>query len=234
MSEKSGAMHATDSEHGVPHSIINAPPPVVEAYKHSYADPAPLGMLAYGTVFFCSSLLTLHAGGVQSANLVLVFAVFFGGISQTLVGMWCMFLGDTFSATVFGAYGGFNFSYGALYLPQIGLAAAYSVDGVVTEEFSHAIGIYLAIWDAITLLFFIGALRTTLPVCATLGFTVLALTCLSANSFTGNPHLGTAGGAFGLCATAGAYYGALSGIYTRASTFKAIRLPPVVLAYQNV
>jgi len=226
------AIAVTDSEGGA-HSITPSPA-VMEAYKHSYADPAPLGMLAYGTVFLCSSLLTLNAADVKSANLVLVFAVFYGGISQTLVGMWCMFLGDTFSATVFGTYGGFNFSYGALYLPEIGLAAAYSVDGVVTDEFTHAIGIYLAIWDAITLLFFIGALRTTLPVCCTLGFTVIALTCLSANAFTGNPHLGTAGGIFGLCATAGAYYGAMSGLYSRASTFKQIRLPPVVLAYQNV
>ena len=32
-------------------------------------------MLAYGTVFLCSSLLTLNVAGVKSANMVLVFAV---------------------------------------------------------------------------------------------------------------------------------------------------------------
>lgn len=63
----------------------------------------------------------------------------YGGISQTLVGWWEMWLGyvfnllcggsitenfhsNTFSATVFCTYGGFNFTYGALYLPQIGIA----------------------------------------------------------------------------------------------------------------
>ncbi|PCH40790.1 hypothetical protein WOLCODRAFT_99308 [Wolfiporia cocos MD-104 SS10] len=198
-----------------------APVPQVAPPMHRIGNPTPLGMLAYGTVFLCSSLLTLGAGGVTTANLVLVFAMFYGGISQTLVGMWEFYLG-----TVFATYGGFNFTYGALYLPEIGLASAYSVDGVVTEEFTHAIGIYMAIWC-------IGALRTTIPIIWTLGMTVIALACLSANCFHPNPHLNTAGGAFGLAATAGAYYGALSGIYSRASTFEFVRLPPVVVAYTD-
>ncbi|CCM02321.1 uncharacterized protein FIBRA_04413 [Fibroporia radiculosa] len=210
-----------------------AAPPQPAAPVHQIGDPTPLGMLAYGTVFLCSSLLTLGVGGVTTPNLVLVFAMFYGGISQTLVGMWEFYLGHTFAATVFATYGGFNFSYGALYLPEIGLASAYSVNGVVTEEFTHAVGIYLAIWCLITGLFFIGALRTTGPIVWTLGMTVIALACLSANCFNVDPHLGTAGGAFGLAATAGAYYGALSGFYSRASTFEQIRLPPVVLAYSD-
>lgn len=199
------------------------------APPHTYGNPTPLGMLAYGTVFLCSSLLTLGTAGVTTPNLVLVFAMFYGGIFQTLVGMWEMFLGNTFGATVFATYGGFNFTYGALYLPQLGLATAYS-----EEEFGRAVGIFLAIWDLITFLFCIGALRTTAPVVFTLGSTVCSLTCLSAASFTGNAHLSTAGGAMGLVATAGAYYGAMSGFWSQESTFKIIRLPPVVLAPSNV
>ncbi|KAI0941253.1 hypothetical protein AcV7_002871 [Taiwanofungus camphoratus] len=209
-----------------PASIQNNAP-----QRHVIGDPAPLGMLAYGTVFLCSSLITLGAGGVHTENLVLLFATFYGGISQTLVGMWEFYLGNTFSATVFTTYGGFNFSYGAMYLPQIGIAQAYSVNGVPTEEFTHAVGIYMAIWCAITGLFCIGALRTTGPIVFTLGSTVIALACLSANCFHPNTHLNKAGGAFGLLATAGAYYGALSGIYTPHSTFRAVRIPPAVLAY---
>lgn len=210
-----------------------AAPPAPVAPVHQIGNPTPLGMLAYGTVFLCSSLLTLGAGGVTTPNLVLLFATFYGGISQTLVGMWELYLGHTFAGTVFATYGGFNFSYGALYLPQIGIADAYSVNGVVTEEFTHAIGIYLAIWCLITGLFCIGALRTTAPIIWTLGMTVISLGCLSANCFHPNPHVNTAGGAFGLAATAGAYYGALSGFYSRESTFEVIRLPPVVVAYSD-
>lgn len=206
-----------------------APAPQMQPYQRTYGNPAPLGMLAYGTVFLCSSILTLDAKQVGSSNLVLVFATFYGGISQTLVGMWEMFLGNTFSATVFTTYGGFNLSYGALFLPQIGLAAAYS-----GQQFYYAIGIYLAIWDLITFVFLLGALRTTTPIVATLGFTVCALTCLSANAFTGNPHLATAGGALGIIASFGAYYGALSLFWTQQTTFSFIRLPPLIAAPSNV
>ncbi|KAN0080429.1 GPR1/FUN34/yaaH family domain containing protein [Tylopilus felleus] len=211
-----------------------APPPQMAPYQRTYANPAPLGMLAYGTVILCSSILTLGAGNVHTPNLVLVFATFYGGISQTLVGVWEMFLGNTFSATVFTTYGGFNFSYGALYLPQIGLAAAYSVNGVPTQEFYNAIGIYLGIWCLITLLFAIGALRTTLPIVCTLGFTVLSLAFLAANAFTGITHLATAGGALGIIAAFGAYYATLSMFWTQTTTFSFIRLPPLVTAPSNV
>ncbi|KAH0826091.1 putative ammonia transport outward protein [Lanmaoa asiatica] len=199
----------------------HAPAPQMAPYQRTYANPAPLGMLAYGTVILCSSILTLTAKDVGASNLVLVFATFYGGISQTLVGMWEMFLG-----TVFTTYGGFNFSYGAIYLPQIGLAAAYSVNGVPTQEFYNAIGIYLSIWG-------IGALRTTLPIVCTLGFTVISLACLAGNAFTGNAHLATAGGAFGIIAAFGAYYGTLSMFWTQTTTFSFIRLPPMVVAPSN-
>ncbi|KAG2118655.1 GPR1/FUN34/yaaH family-domain-containing protein [Suillus discolor] len=201
---------------------------------HVIGFQAPLGMLAYGTVFLCSPILTLASKSVGQPKLVLVFATFYGGISQTLVGMWEMFLGNTFSATVFTTYAGFNFSFGALYLPQIGLAAAYTVDVVVGQEFYNAIGIYLAIWDLITFLFFLGALRTTAPIVVTLGFTICALTCLSINTFTGNPHFATAGGALGIIASFGAYYSAFSLFWTQQTTFSFIRLPPLITAPSNV
>ncbi|KIK79586.1 hypothetical protein PAXRUDRAFT_160948 [Paxillus rubicundulus Ve08.2h10] len=186
-------------------------------------------MLSFGAVILCSSLLTLHAGGVYTPNLVLVFATFYGGISQTLVGMWEMFLG-----TLFTTYGCFNFSYGALYLPGIGIAAAYSVDGIPTEEFHHAMGIYLGIWSLITFFFTLGALRTTLPNVCTLGVTVVTFSCLSANAFTGNPHLATVGGALGVTAAFGAFYCAVSSLWTQQTTCSFIRLPPFIIGPSNV
>jgi len=216
------------------HIADNSQPTMPQGYHRKYGNPAPLGLLAYGTVFLCSSLFTLQARGIQTPNLVLVFALFYGGISQILVGMWEMFLGNTFGATVFTTYAGFNFSYGALYLPEIGLAAAYTVDGVVSDEFTQAVGIYMAIWDVITLLFLIGCLRTSWPVIFTFGTTVVALTCLSANCFTGIQVLATIGGWFGLGAAGGAYYAALAGFYSDEVTFKSIKLPPFSVAYQSV
>jgi len=216
---------------------MDAPPPLQHAspIQRTYGNPAPLGMMAYGTVFLVSSILTLASKQVGgSASLVLVFAAFYGGISQTLVGWWEMWLGNTFSATVFCTYGGFNFTYGALYLPQIGIAAAYSVNGVIGKEFFNMIGIYLAVWDFITFIFLLGALRSTVPIIFTLSATIVALTCLAINSFTGNPAFATAGGAMGIVASFGAYYGAMTSFWTQQTTFSFIRLPHLSVAPSNV
>jgi len=208
--------------------------PTMPIYHRQYGNPAPLGLLAYGTVFLASSLFNINARGIHNGSMVLLFAVFYGGIMQTFVGMWEMFLGNTFGATVFATYGGFNLSYGALYLPGVGIQALYTVDGVLSPDFEQAVGIYLLIWDVITLLFLIGCLRSSVPVVFTFASTVVALTLLAANAFTGIPSLGVAGGAFGLGAAGGAYYAALAGFYSPTVTFKAIRLPPMSLAYPDV
>lgn len=95
MSEKSGVTVMTRAQNDTPEpqelqpaSIQNNAPqrhvigdPVCDRlmYPNTYSltadvDQAPLGMLAYGTVFLCSSLITLGAGGVHTENLVLLFA----------------------------------------------------------------------------------------------------------------------------------------------------------------
>ncbi|KAI6022965.1 GPR1/FUN34/yaaH family-domain-containing protein [Pisolithus microcarpus] len=191
------------------------PTETVHRYERTYGNPTPVGMLAYATVILCSSLLTLHAGNVYTPNVVLLFATFYGGITQTLVGLMEMFLGS-----VFLTFGSFNFSYGALYLPSIGIAAAYS-------EFYHAVGLFLSVWTFVTFIFTIGALRTTLPIVGTLGCTVLSLSCLAANAFTASLR---PGGVLGICCAFGAYYGGVSMLWTKQTTFSFIRLPPLLLS----
>ncbi|KIJ11515.1 hypothetical protein PAXINDRAFT_15620 [Paxillus involutus ATCC 200175] len=191
-------------------------------------------MLAFRSGVLCESLLILHVGDVYTPNLVLVFATFYGGISQTLVGMWEMFLGNTFTATLFLTYGGFYLSYGAIYLPQIGIAAAYSVDGVLTDEFHHAMGIYLGVWCLITFLFTLGALRTTIPTIFTLVVAVGNFGSLSVNAFTGSSQFATIGGVFGLLASFGSFYCAMSSLWTQQTTLSYIRLPVLSIAPSNV
>ncbi|KAG1900462.1 uncharacterized protein F5891DRAFT_1034228 [Suillus fuscotomentosus] len=54
--------------------------------------------------------------------------------------------------------------------------ASYTIDGVVGQEFYNAIGIYLAIWDLITFIFFLCALRTIAPIVVTLGLISSSIT----------------------------------------------------------
>ncbi|KAI6147752.1 hypothetical protein BKA82DRAFT_3497331 [Pisolithus tinctorius] len=64
----------------------------------------------------------------------------------------------------------------------------------------------------------------------TLGCTVLLLSCLAANRFTGIESLATAGGMLGIFCAFGAYYGGLSMLWTKQTTCSFIRLPHLTLS----
>jgi hypothetical protein len=51
---------------------------------------------------------------------------------------------------------------------------------------------------------------------------------------TGNPHLATAGGALGITAAFGAFYCAMSTLWTPQTTLSFIRLPPLIIGPSNV
>ncbi|KZP22787.1 hypothetical protein FIBSPDRAFT_1043370 [Athelia psychrophila] len=208
-------------------------PPV----QRKLANPAPLGLFSFGTGFLLSGLLTLHTRGVVVPNIVIVLLLFYGGICQFLVGIVEMFCGNTFGFTVFCSYGAFNLSYGGIFLPQLGIAAAYTVDGVVSPEFSQAIGLYLWSWFVVTMLFIFGALRSNGAVLSTLVFTALALATLGMSEFTGADPVRIAGGVFSICAALCAYWGAVSGFYGKdgaGATFHSWNVPSVSLGYSQV
>ncbi|KAF7972482.1 hypothetical protein HWV62_17912 [Athelia sp. TMB] len=202
----------------------------------SRANPAPLGLFSFGTGFLLSGLLSLQTRGVMIPNIALVMFIFYGGICQFIVGLVEMFCGNTFGATVFCSYGAFNLSYGGLFLPALGVTAAYTVDGVLSPQYSQAVGLYLWSWFVVTVLFIIGALRSTGAVLSTLVFTALALATLGGAEFTGNDATRIAGGAFSICAAACAYWGSVSGFYGKdgaGATFHSWNVPSVSLGYNQ-
>jgi succinate-acetate transporter protein len=71
------------------------------------ANPAPLGLAAFGltTVMLSSANAGLwgHAGG----GAAVATALFYGGITQLLAGMWEFMRGNTFGATAFSSFGAF-------------------------------------------------------------------------------------------------------------------------------
>ncbi|KAL7418263.1 hypothetical protein Q5752_006719 [Cryptotrichosporon argae] len=116
---------------------------------------------------------------------------------------------------VFGSYGAFNLTYGALYLPAFGVITAYTeADGSISPEFNQAIGLYLMAWMMVTILFIIGALRSSGGVLGMLSFAALAFIALGIFNFTGHDGGRIAGGVFGMCATATAWWTAMCGYFT--------------------
>ncbi|KAG1830685.1 GPR1/FUN34/yaaH family-domain-containing protein [Suillus subalutaceus] len=213
---------------------VNSPEPQMKPYQRTFNSPAAiLGLISLGTVFLSLSIPTLAFGSVDPPSLIVVIATFYGGIAQTIVAVWEMSLGNTFSATVFATYGGFDFVYSAFCLPRIALAAADTVDGVVRQQLYNAIGIYLAIWSSITFLLLLGALQTNIPYVVTHACIVCALACLSLNAFTGHLHLAIAGGVLGIIASFSAYYSAFSFFWTQHTSFRFIHFP-LMMAPFNV
>lgn len=211
------------------HSLDNTQTPLPPQHRQ-FGNPAPLGLTSFGCGFFIASAFNLHTRGVVIPNVVVPVLILYGGLFQSLVGMWELALGNTFGGTVFGSFGAFNFTYGGLYLPAFGVIEAYTLaDGTISPQFNQAVGIYLIAWMMVTMLFFVGALRTNVTIVSTLGFTVLAFLFLGLSNFTGSDPCRIAGGAFGMCATFCAWWGAMTGFWSSTATFGWIKLPAVAL-----
>ncbi|KAB2638398.1 MAG: hypothetical protein DVB26_08095 [Verrucomicrobia bacterium] len=132
--------------------------------KDSSANPAPLGLLAFGMT---TVLLNLHNAGYYELNsMILAMGIFYGGSAQVIAGIMEWKKGNTFATTAFISYGMFWLTLvGLIVLPKLGLASA-------TDETAKAA--YLAVWGLFTAGMFIG----TLHLSRALQFVFLSLTIL--------------------------------------------------------
>ena len=75
------------------------------------ADPAPLGLAAFGVTLLAFSMFNAGLLDRTGEPVVLGLALAYGGIAQLLAGMWEFRRGNTFGAVAFGSYGAFWLSY---------------------------------------------------------------------------------------------------------------------------
>jgi len=132
--------------------------------KDSSANPAPLGLLAFGMT---TVLLNLHNAGFYELNsMILAMGIFYGGSAQVIAGIMEWKKGNTFATTAFISYGMFWLTLvGLIVLPKMGLATA-------ADETAKAA--YLAVWGLFTAVMFLG----TLYLNRALQFVFLSLTIL--------------------------------------------------------
>ncbi len=117
--------------------------------KDTTANPAPLGLLAFGMT---TVLLNLHNAGFYELNsMVLAMGIFYGGIAQVIAGAMEWKKNNTFGTTAFTSYGMFWLTLVALVLlPKTGAIGAPD---------DNAWAAYLAIWGLFTAVMFVGTLR---------------------------------------------------------------------------
>lgn len=123
--------------------------PTTVIIKDTSANPAPLGLLAFGLT---TVLLNLHNAGIFEMNsMILAMGIFYGGIAQIIAGIMESKKNNTFGFVAFVSYGSFWLTLVALIvIPKLGWVPAASPSAMIA---------YLIMWGIFTTLLFFGTLR---------------------------------------------------------------------------
>jgi hypothetical protein len=168
--------------------------------KDNTANPAPLGLLAFGMT---TVLLNLHNAGLYELNsMILAMGIFYGGTAQVIAGIMEWKKNNTFGTTAFISYGFFWLTLVALIvLPKLGWAAPAS---------STAMASYLGLWGFFTLLMFVGTLKLSKALQVVFGTLVVLFLLLAVGDATENALLKTIAGYEGLICGFSAIYAAMA------------------------
>jgi uncharacterized protein len=121
----------------------------VTQIKDTTANPAPLGLVAFGMT---TVLLNLHNAGLYELNsMILAMGICYGGAAQIVAGIMEWKKGNTFATTAF-------LSYGLFWLSLVTMIVLTKL-GWGTASNDIAMAAYLAMWALFTAVMFIGTLR---------------------------------------------------------------------------
>ena len=178
------------------------PPPVVAASKEGIANPAPLGLCAFGTT---TVLLNLHNSGLfEMSSMILAMGIFYGGIAQVIAGIIEAKKNNTFGLTAFTSYGLFWLSLVALVvMPKLGWMTAPSEKGMVA---------YLLVWGLFTLLLFFGTLRLSRALQLVFATLTILFILLALGDSTGNDAIKHLAGYEGIVCGGLAIYTGVAGL----------------------
>ena len=125
------------------------------------ANPAPLGLCAFGTTTILLSLW--NAGVIGITSPIFAMAIFYGGLAQIIAGLMEWKKNNNFGFLTFVSFGFFWMSFaGVLMLPALGLAKAPGPADLAA---------FLAVWGIVAF----GLLICTLNMHRSLQVTVLAV-----------------------------------------------------------
>ena len=116
--------------------------------KDTSANPAPLGLLCFGTT---TVLLNLHNAGLFGLNdIIMMMGLFYGGFVQIIAGTQENKKGNTFGATAFT-------SYGAFWLTLVGILALNKAGYMAADHV--ALACFMFVWGVVSIIFFVGTLN---------------------------------------------------------------------------
>ena len=160
------------------------------------ANPAPLGLCAFGTTTILLSLCNF--GIIALSSPVIAMAIFYGGIAQIIAGLMEWKKNNNFGFLTFVSFGFFWITFaGIMMLPVLGLAKApQPVD----------LAAFLSVWGIIALGLLICTLKMHRSLQVTLLAVLLLIVILVAAELTGSGLIRMSGGVMGIIAGGLALY----------------------------
>ncbi len=186
--------------------------------KDTSANPAPLGLLAFGLT---TVLLNLHNAGIFEMNsMILAMGIFYGGIAQIIAGIMESKKNNTFGFVAFISYGSFWLTLVALIvMPKLGWVSAASENAMVA---------YLVMWGIFTGLLFIGTLRISKALQFVFATLTILFFLLAIGDATGNASLKTFTGYEGIVCGASAIYTGIGALLNEIYGKTVLPLGPVI------
>jgi len=170
--------------------------PTTVSVKDSIANPAPLGLCAFGMT---TVLLNFkNAGFIEFNSMILAMGIFYGGLAQVIAGIIEAKKNNTFGLTAFTSFGFFWLSLvGLIVIPAFGWAPKPSEAGMSA---------YLGIWGLFTFLMFFGTLKLNRALQFVFGSLTILFVLLAISDGTGNKGLGQIAGYEGIICGLSAIY----------------------------
>jgi succinate-acetate transporter protein len=197
--------------------------PQIEGARAMVASPAPLGLstLAFTTAilgcFYAGFIIPYEAAGMRAA---VGAALLIGGIILVLAGMWEFRKNSLMTATIFTSYGGFLGVLGLVFLPGTGILA------LLGGNVHLLLGLFFLCWLVYTAVLFIGALRTSTSLIATIGLLFIAYLFLTIGELArGSVVLTIIGGWFAIACAIVAWLAAVVSILSTETKNEAFRIP---------
>ena len=162
------------------------------------ANPAPLGLLAFGMTTVLLNLA--NAGIIGLSSMILAMGVFYGGLSQIFAGWMEWKKGNTFGATAFS-------SYGAFWLTLVYLIVMPKWGGVTATDSSGMVA-YLFMWGLFTFFMWIATLKHNKALQVVFLTLFILFWLLALKDLTGNSSIGIIAGWEGIfCGLSAVYLG---------------------------
>jgi succinate-acetate transporter protein len=176
--------------------------PTIAPIKDGIANPAPLGLCAFGMT---TVLLNFHnAGFFEMNSMILAMGIFYGGLAQVIAGIIEARKNNTFGLTAFTSYGFFWLSLvGLIVMPKLGWMAPAS---------ETAMAAYLAIWGLFTFLLFFGTLKLNRALQFVFASLTILFILLSAGDAMGNASIKRLAGYEGIICGASAIYAGVANL----------------------